>query len=217
MNGLFEYRNLAWVERSSRGLQTGRVLMRMEAIQEARLDFCNWEDSRMPAYLIYLAFKSLLGEEWADQLEELHLQRVNQWKVDICTNSMGAAEYRLYTVVRDQAVCSSAMTVSDHQLETFSVFAQDAAPLLTKIIADHPPVFQPRYRNSGCYFLANFYPYPVDKKYLSFPRPIIAQREATGNINVDPGVFSAEVHYPGETSGILETIASLKCLEVIMA
>jgi hypothetical protein len=189
----------------------------MDDIQGSRIDFCNGEEYKLPAYLIHLVFENLLGEEWTDKLEHLHLHRRHQWKADVHINSDGGKDYRLYTLRYGQAVCSSAISINQGTIETFSILSKDAAPLLEKIFADFPPVFQPKYHHDRHYFFTNFYRYPADKKYMQFPQPIADQREATQNIEVNYEVFSAEIHCAGDPSGLKEMITALKCMEVLMA
>lgn len=215
---LYEYRSLPWIENGAGTLQSGRVLIRLDSDEENRLDFYNADDSKLPAYLIYIILKILLGVEWIGKLESMHQNRPNAWKTKVYSGPQGIHEYRLYSIKQDIPICSSLITVTDSQIETFSVYAEDAAPLLKKIIEDFPPVFLPRLLNHRyTYFFPNFYPYPVDRRCLAFPEPIKMQRELTQNIRIPEDIFPENFMLAGQTSGIIETVEALKCMEVLQA
>lgn len=219
MNPPYEYQNLPWVENASNIVQSGRVLVRMECTDESRLDFYNSDCSKLPAYLIYIVLKIVLGEGWTEKLEKLHQNRKNVWKVEVYFSPSGIKEYRLYTIGRNKPVCSSVITISNSQIHTFSILSEDAAPLLKKIIEDYPPVLLPRYRNYRyTYFFPTHFPFDAcNVKFSELPEPIKTNREETKKITVDKDIFLTGTFPAGETSGLIETIEALKCLEVLMA
>lgn len=217
MNPPYEYRNIPWKESAFE--QSGRVLVGMEGIRESRLNVYNYEGSKLPAYHIYSILKVALTEGWVETLEKLHQNRKHKWKAERLVSPEGEKEYRLYTTGQDEPVCSSVIAISNNQLHPFSILTEDAAPLLKKIIEDYPPVFLPRYRD---YRYTHCFPtlYYLDAqtiKFLKLPEPIKEQRERTQRITVGNDIFSSGTFQAGETSGIIETIEALKCLEVLQA
>ncbi len=217
MNPPYEYRNIPWKESAFE--QSGRVLVSMEGIGESRLDVYNYEGSKLPAYHLYAVLKVALTERWVETLEKLHQNRKNNWKAEMFLSSEGEKEYRLYTTGQKEPVCSSAIALSNNQIQTFSILSEDAAPLLKKIIEDYPPVFLPRYRNyrnTPC-FPTLYYLDAQTMKFLMPPEPIKEQRERTQRITVGKDIFLSGTFKAGETSGIIETIKALKCLEVLEA
>ncbi len=217
MNPLYEYRNIPWKENAFE--QSGRVLVSLEGIGESRLDVFNYEGSKLSAYHIYAVLKVAMTEDWVETLEKLHQNRKNNWKAEMLVSPEGKKEYRLYTTRQNDPVCSSVIAISDNQIHNFSILSEDAAPLLKKIIEDYPPVFLPRYRNyrhTHC-FPVLYYLDALNMRFLKLPEPIKEQRERTQRIMVDKDIFSSGTFQAGETSGIIETIEALKCLEVLQA
>ena len=217
MNPPYEYRNIPWKESAFE--QSGRVLVSMEGKRESRLALYNYEGSKLPAYHLYAVLKVALTEGWIETLEKLHQNRKNNWKAEMFVSPEGEKEYRLYTTGLNEPVCSSVITISNNQIDTFSILWEDAAPLLKKIIEDYPPVFLPRnrnYRNPHC-VPTFYYLDALTMKFLKLPGPIKEQRERTQRITVGEDIFSSGSFQAGETSGIIETIEALKCLEVLQA
>lgn len=219
MNPPYEYRNLPWMENASGFVQSGRVLVSMECTEESRLDLYNCDGSKLPAYLIYVVLKIVLAEGWVEKLEKLHQNRKNMWRVEVFFSPKGDKEYRLYTIRQNEPVCSSVITICNSQIDTFSILSEDAAPLLKKILEDYPPVFLPRYRNYRyTYCFPTYIPfYAKNIKFLELPEPIKTKREETQRITVDKDIFLTDTFQAGKTSGIIETIEALKCLEVLLA
>lgn len=213
MSPLLPYRILPWVDNCSRMLSSGRLLVRMESGADW-LDCCNWEGSRLPASLLHGVFKIALGERWAEGLEALHCSRDHRWRAEV---SGGHAErvYRVHTIADTGARCTSIITIEGGQVETFSIRAEDGAPLLTRIFGEHAPVFLPRYRNNRLF--PDFYPYPPDHKYLETPMLIRERREAADLIPVSNDICAIQWQLPGESSGLIETIQALRCMEVLLA
>ncbi|MDT8899755.1 hypothetical protein [Anaeroselena agilis] len=205
-----------WMDRACDYLQVGDATVTLECAQESRLDFYNNKDSKLPAYLLYAVFRATFGGEWVDSFERLHQGRAGMWKVESFFQPNGMKEYRLYTITEHEPVCSSAITVVKNKVNTFSIYAEDAAPLLRRVIEDHPPVFFPRYRNNrSTYCLKN---QSCDKYFFTLtPTTIKSQREATRTIKVDKDKFLYDAFRAGEASGLKETIDALKCLEVLLA
>ncbi|ATW28282.1 hypothetical protein DCMF_01475 [Candidatus Formimonas warabiya] len=199
--------------------QSGQVLVRMEGTGESRLDLYSYQGTKLPAYLIYVVLKTLLAEGWVEKLESLHQSRKNMWKVEVCFSPKGTKEYRLYTIEQHQPVCSSTIAISQGQIETFSIWSEDAAPLLKKVFEDYPPVFLPRYRNyRHFYFFPTHFPlFAKNIKFKEIPEPIKTRREEPQRIKVNHEIFLTDTFPAGVTSGIMETIEALKCLEVLMA
>ncbi|MDP4127544.1 MAG: hypothetical protein Q8912_11445 [Bacillota bacterium] len=218
MNPPYEYRNILWKE-SSAG-ESGRVLVNMEGIRKSRLDVYNYEGSKLSAYHIYAVLKVALTMGWAEALENLHLNRKNKWKAEMFVSPEGEKEYRLYTTTEHHdPVCSSVIAISKSQIHTFSILSEDAPPLLKKIIEDYPPVFLPRCRNdryAHC-FPSFYYLDTLTMKFLMLPEPLQEQRERTQRITVGKDMFLSGIFQAGETSGLIETIEALKCLEVLQA
>jgi hypothetical protein len=133
------YRNLPWVENAN-GIQSGRVLVSLDSRGESRLDLYNYEGSNLPAYLLYIVLKIALGEDWAEKLEKMHQNRKNRWKVEVQTSPCGEKTYEIYTakqseiVTQSELVSSSCITISKGKINTFSIFSEDAAPLLKKLL-----------------------------------------------------------------------------------
>lgn len=218
MNLPYVYRNIPWKESVFK--QSGRVLVSMEGmIKESRLDLLNYEGSKLSAYHIYPVLKVALTEKWVETLEKLHRNRKNQWKAEKFVSPEGEKEYRLYTISQKEPVCSSVITIFNNQIHDFSIMLEDAAPLLKKIIEDYPPVFLQRYRNHPLnhHFPSLYYLDAKNLKFLKLPAPIKEQRERTQRISVYEDVLSSGIFQAGETSGILETIEAIKCLEVLQA
>lgn len=213
MSPLLPYRILPWVDNSSRMLSSGRLLVRMETGTDW-LDCCNWEGSRLPAALLHGVFKIALGETWAEELEALHCSRDHRWLTAV-SGPCDEREYRVYTIANAGVRCSSKITIEGGQVETFSIRAEDGAPLLTRIFGEHTPIFLPRYRNDRLF--PNFYPYPAEHKYLETPVLIRERREAAGLIPAGGDVCANQWQPPGEISGLIETIQALKCMEVLLA
>lgn len=205
-----------WMDRACDYLQVGDATVTLEYAKEARLDFYNNKDAKLPAYLIFAVFKATFGGEWVEEFEKLHQSRENVWKVEKFYHPNGMKEYRLYTMADYEPVCSSAITVTKNKINTFSIYAQDVAPLLRNVIEDHPPVFFPRYRNNRrTYCLKN---HSCDKYIVTMtPTSIMKQREATRKIKAAKETFLDNAFQAGETSGLKETIDALKCLEVLLA
>ncbi|HWP98715.1 MAG TPA: hypothetical protein VN426_17865 [Syntrophomonadaceae bacterium] len=215
----FEYRNLPWRVNNSGVVKSGQVLVRMEWTGQSWLDLHNWDGSNLPAHLISVVLKIVLGAEWAEKLEKLHLGRKSKWKVEVYSNPEEAKEYRLYKLDRNKPACSSAVTICSGLIGTFSIRTEDAAPLLKKFIEDYPPEFMPLLRSKRYNY---FFPthFPGNAKYKSFaevPEPIKMKREETERIKVAKDSFLTGVLQAGESSEIIETIEALKCLEVLMA
>lgn len=214
---LYEYRNLPWIDNASGTLLSGRVLMRLDR-EESRFDFYNADDSKLPAYLIHMAFNILLGDEWLEELEGLHQNHPYEWKIVSLSDPPGSREYRLYRKCENIPFCSSLINVRNHLIETFSVCPEDMAPLLRNIIEDFPPVFLPKLKNDRySYLFPNFYPYPIEKKYVELPQAIVRYREMTHYTEIDATLFGDDFHPAGKSSGIIETVAALKCMEVLLA
>ncbi len=215
---LYEFCNLPWRDTASGALQTGQVSLRMEIGSESRLDFYNCGETNLPAYLVYIVFRVLLGEGWIDKLEKLHRNRREKWTVEITLNTHDAKKYQLFSVGRDRPVCSSAISVSNGQIDTFSIRSEDAAPLLKKVIEEYPPVFFPKFRKYRyTYNFPTHMPGFVSRQtFTELPEPIKKQREETQRIEPEKGFASAGVFQAGETSGIIETIEALKCMEVLL-
>lgn len=217
MNPPYEYRNIPWKENSFK--KSGRVLVNKEGIREARLDVYNYEGSKLPAYLFFALLKVALTEGWVETLEKLHQKRKNKWKAETLVRAEGDKEYRLYRTGQNGPVCSSVISVSNNLIQTFSILAEDAAPLLKKIIEDYPPLLLARcgnYRDTHC-FPSLYYLEALDMNFFKLPEPIKEQRERTPRIAVSNTIFSSGTFQPGETSGLIETIEALKCLEVLQA
>ena len=213
----YEYRNIPWKESAFE--QSGRVLVSMEGMRESRLDVYNFEGSRLPAYHLYAALKVALNERWVETLEKLHQNRKNKWKAERFVNPEGEKEYRLYTTGQNKPVCSSVIALSNNQIQTFSILSEDVTPLLKIIIEDYPPVLLPRYRNNPhthC-FPTLYYLEAQTMKFSKPPKPLKEQRDRTQRITVGKDIFSSGTFQAGETSGIIETIEALKCLEVLQA
>ncbi len=205
-----------WMDRAGDFLQVGDATVALGCAQESRLDFYNSKDAKLPAYLIYAVFKVAFGAGWVEEFEKLHENRGGVWKAESFYHPNGMKEYRVYTTAGQEAVCSSAITIMNNRVNTFSIYAEDVAPLLTNVIEDHPPVFFPRYRNNrSTYCLRN---HSCDKYVIAMtPASILSQREITRNIKADRDVFLANAFRAGEPSGLKETIEALKCLEVLLA
>lgn len=217
MNPPYEYRSIPW--RESAFEQSGRVLVGIEGKREPRLAVYNYEGSRLPAYHICAVLKVAFTEKWVDRLEKLHQNRQNNWKAETFISPHGDKEYRLYTTGQSESVCSSIITISNNQIHTFSILAEDAAPLLKKIIEDYPPVFLSSSRNYGsnqC-FPALYYLEDQNIKFFQPPEPIKEQIKRAQRIMVDKDIFLSGSFPAGETSGISETIEAFKCLEVLQA
>ncbi len=213
MSPLLPYRILPWVDSISGMLSSGRLLVRMKPGADW-LDCCNWEGSRLPAALLYGVFQIALGERWAEELEALHCGRDRRWQAEV-SSGQDKREYRVHTITDAGAGCSSIITIAGGQVETFSIRAEDGAPLLSKIFGEHTPAFVPRYRNNRLF--PNFYPYPADHKYLEMPVIIRERRDALGLIPDSGDICAHQWQLPGGTSGLIETIQALKCMEVLLA
>jgi len=218
VNPPYTYRNLPWMENAN-GRQSGQVLIGLESGPDARLDLYNYMGSNLPAYLLYIVLKIVLGANWVEWMEERHQNRKGRWKVETVLNPEGSKEYRLYTDGQDGPVCSSAITVSESRLHTFSIPVEDATPLFKEIIEDYPPVFLPRYKNYRyTYFFPTYYPfYAKNITVAELPEPIKTQREEVKKLAANPDIFLSGSFEAGETSGIIETIEALKCMEVFLA
>lgn len=217
MNPPYEYRNIPWKESTFE--HSGRVLVGMEGIRESRLDIYNYEGSKLPVYHLYAVLKVALTEGWVETLETLHQNRKNKWKAEMFVSPEGEKEYRLYTTGQNEPLCSSVIAISNNQIHPFSILSEDVAPLLKKIIEDYPPVFLPRYRSyrhTHC-FPTLYYLDAQTMKFSKLPKPLKEQRERTQRITVGNDVFASGTFQAGETSGIIETIEALKCLEVLQA
>lgn len=219
MNSTYEYRNLPWRDSASIQVKSGQVLMRIEWDRESRLDLYSWEGSKLPAYLILVVFKIVLGQGWIEKLEELHRLRQDMWKVEIYCHPDEVKEYRLYKLDHNNPVCSSAITICQGLINTFSIRTEDTAPLLKRIIEDFPPVLMPLLRNKRyTYFFPTHFPgFARNRCFKEVPAPIMAAREETVMVKVNENNFLSDVFQPGDTSGIIETIEALKCLEVLLA
>lgn len=217
MNPPYEYRDIPWKESTFQ--QSGRVLVSMKGIRASRLDLYNYEGSKLPAYHTYTVLNLALTEGWVETLEKLHQNRKTMWKAETFVSPEGEKEYRLYTIGQKEPVCSSVIAMSNNQLHSFSILSEDVAPLLKRIIEDYPPVFLPRYRNYRyTHCLPTLYYLDALKiQFLKLPEPIKEQRERTQRITVGNDIFSSGTFQAGETSGILDTIEALKCLEVLQA
>ncbi len=214
---LYEFRNLPWIENATGILLSGRVLVRLDR-EENRLDFYNADDSKLPAYLIHMVFNILLGDEWPAELESLHQNHPDEWKTEACKGPMESMEYRLYRKQKNIIFCSSLIKVRNGLIETFSVCAGDMAPLLKNIIEDIPPVFLPKLKNNRySHLFPNFYPYPIEKKYVELPQAIVRYRETTHYTKIDENLLADSFHPAGQPSGIMESVEALKCLEVLLA
>jgi hypothetical protein len=160
--------------------------------------------------------KIALGDGWLEKIETLHQNRKGVWKVDVEVDPTAAKVYRLFSKENDEPFCSSAITVSKNQVHTFSIFGEDAAPLLKEIIKDYPPIFLPRYRNYRyTYCFPTHYAQTIQFKEL--PEVIKLQDSETQRIKVDKETFRNGTLQAGNTSGIIETIEAMKCLEVLLA
>ncbi|WP_088189650.1 hypothetical protein [Desulfosporosinus sp. FKA] len=215
MNPIHEYCNIPWKE-SFMGL-SGRVLVRLEMIKESRLDIYNYEGSKLWARHLFAVFNIALPQGWIEDLERLHQNRKTRWKTEILVSPSGEREYRLYTMGKNEPVCSSAICVSDKQIHTFSICLKDTAPLLKIIFEDYPPVFLPRYRRSSPNTPAFYYVHDQTMKFHKYPEAILNQRERTRRIDVAHDIFDFGTFEAGEKSGIMETIDAIKCLEVLQA
>lgn len=213
------YKCLPWAENASKVYQSGRLIVGLETDSESRLDFYNSEGSNLPAYLIYVAFKIILGKGWVEEFEGLHLNRQNKWKADVYLDRQGFEEYRLYTLEQNKSICSSQIIISSGKIHSFSIRVEDVTPLLRKIIENYPPVFLPRLRNYRyTYFFPDYHPfYTLGKTATSLRDTMKVQREETQSIRVDKTLVQTGIHSPGVTSGIIEAIEALKCMEVFMA
>lgn len=220
MNPPNEYHNILWKDNALG--QSGRVLVNMERRRDSRLDVYNYEGSELPAFHIYAVLQVALPEGWVETLEKLHQNRRTKWQAKMFMNPDGEREYRLYTLRenmgQNEPVCSSVIAISHKQIHTFSILLEDAAPLLKKIIKDYPPVFLPRYRDNRhtpC-FPTFYYLLAQNIKFRNLPGIIKEQREQKYRIT-DRNIFLFEPLQAGETSGIIETIEALKCMEVLQA
>lgn len=213
------YKNLPWAENASKIYKYGRVIVGMGAGHEPRLDFYNSTSSNLPAYLIYVVLKITLGKDWVEQLEKIHRQRPGLWKTEVCLNQEGGEEYRLYTIKQDKPLCSSRISIANSRIHSFSIWAEDAAPLLKKVIENYPPVFLPKLKNYRyTYFFPGYLPfYGLDKASTNLEETMSRQREETRKITADKNSLQAGACRAGDSSGLLETIEALKCLEVFMA
>lgn len=219
MNPEYKYQQIPWIDNASERIQFGRILVGMEDSETPRLDLYNYNYTRLPAYLIYTVLKIILDEGWIDKLERLHTNRNNNWKVEVISSSEKTKEYRLFVVEASEAFCSSVVTITYGQIENYSILAEDAAPLLKKIVEDYPPVFLPRYRNYRYTYCFPNYSMWSGKMMLSgLPQVIVAQREkqrqmiSTKHTRVITDALEA-----GKKSEISETIEAMKCLEVLRA
>lgn len=207
---------ICWMDRASGYLHSGSTVVTLECTREGRLELYNYDNSKLPAYLIYAALKTTFGCEWAAKFEKLHQSRKNIWKVGGLYHPNGMKEYRLYTMIKNEPVCSSAITIAKNKVDTFSIKLEDVAPLLREVIKDHPPIFFLRYRNNrNTYCFRND---SCDKYFFAtVPEAIKRQREETRKINVDKSIFLDDTFEAGEASGLIDTIEALKCLEVLLA
>ncbi len=219
MNLLLEYRNLPWKTNNSGVIKSGQVMVRMEWARKSWLDLYNWDGSDLPAYLVFVVLKIVLGAGWVEKLDKLHQSRKSKWKVEGYSNPAGAKEYRLYKLDLHKPVCSSAITVCNGFIGTFSIRTEDAAPLLKKIIEDYPPEFMPLLRSKRYnYFFPTHFSCNIKfKSFAEVPEPLRIKREETERTEVDKNDFFNGVLQAGESSGIIETIEALKSLEVLMA
>lgn len=213
VNSPFHYSMIPWVDNFSENAACGRVIMGKECNCGSRLDFHNCAGSKLPAYLIYHIIEKAFHAGWSNKLEQLHCSRKDWWKLHVYLNPEGAKEYRLYTIKQNKAACSSAITITGGQIDTFSIWLQDAAPLLEKIIKDYPPVLLRIYKPSYCFPYWNWH--VVNQSFLEIPEPILRQREETEKITAGVDIQRASFSRAGETSGLIETIEALKCLEVL--
>lgn len=214
-----QYKSLPWAENASQMYKYGRVVVGMGAGQEPRLDFYNSTSSNLPAYLIYVVLKITLGEGWVEELEKIHRQRSGLWKTEVCLNREGWEDYRLYTLQQDKPVCSSRLSIANRRIHSFSIGAEDAAPLLKKVIENYPPAFLPKLKNYRyTYFFPGYLPfYGLDKASTRLEEEMNRQREETRRITAAENTLQEDVCRAGDSSGFLETIEALKCLEVFMA
>lgn len=227
MNYPFEYHTLLWKENLA-GL-SGRVLVNIDRTGEPRLDVYNYEGSGISAYHLYTVLNLTLAEGWLEDLERWHRDRRNKWKteteavVSSANVSDDEKEYRLYTFRQSGAACSSLIAVSDQRIRTFSVLAEDAAPLLKEIIKDYAPAFLPSGRSS--YRESQRIPafYYLKASRLRFPELPILLKEQRERVkimtvfNYSDSEALRTASAAGQTSGLLETIEALKCLEVLQA
>ena len=226
MNYPFEYHTLLWKENLA-GL-SGRVLVNIDRTGEPRLDIYNYEGSEISAYHLYTVLNLTLAEGWLENLERWHRNRRNKWKTEVVVSSDNVSddekEYRLYTFGQSEAACSSLIAVSDQRIRTFSVLAEDAAPLLKKIIEDFSPAFLPGGRSS--YRESRRIPafYYLKAPRLWFPELPILLKEQRERVKTRTAFNSSDsagalrkALAAGQTSGLLETIEALKCLEVLQA
>ncbi|ACL19951.1 hypothetical protein Dhaf_1911 [Desulfitobacterium hafniense DCB-2] len=213
------YKSLPWAENASKIYKYGQVVVGMGSGHEPRLDFYNSTSSNLPAYLIYVVFKITLGEGWVEELEKIHRQRPGLWKTEVCLNQEGWEEYRLYTLKQDKPICSSRISIANSRIHSFSIGAEDVAPLLKKVIENYPPVFLPKLKNYRyTYFFPGYLPfYSLNKASTRLGEEMSRQREETRKITADENTLQTGACWAGDSSGLLETIEALKCLEVFMA
>jgi len=207
-------------------MKGGRVYVCLESGENSRLTLYNGEGSRLPAYLISIVLKILLGSEWVKRLEDFHLARHGRWQVEVMTEAKDTLEdikeYRLHSCGDgdNEPCCSSKIIVINGNLANFSIQAQDATPLLKEIIEDYPPVFLPRYKNYRyTYFFPtnNFFFYPNVLNLAKLPELKQKLQQEAASSMPDADSFWQNSRAAGEPSGIEESIATLKCLEVFQA
>ena len=231
MSTSYEFRNLPWVDSSTESMKCGRVYVSLETDEDSSLTLYNGEGSNLPAYLLSIVLKIVLGSDWIKMLESYHLARTGRWLVEVVKDLKNTAsdvrtedvrEYRLYTCENSdrEPCCSSKITVLDGSISSFSIPAKDATPLLKEIIEDFPPVFLPRYKNYRyTYFFPtnNFFLYPNTLNLSKLPELKQKLRRETANIKPEVNSFWRNAAKAGEPSGIEESIEILKCLEVFQA
>lgn len=215
MNPPYVYRNIPWKEHPFG--ESGRVLVSIDVRRGTRLDVYNYEGSKLPAHHIFTVLKMALTKGWVETLENLHRNRITMWKAEMVVSSDGVREYRLYTTERNEVVCSSRIAVSNNEINTFSILAEDAAPLLKRIIEDYPPIFLKSCRNNrnNGHYPSLYYLDAQNTRLLTLPEPIREQMEWTRRITVPDNRVSTGTFQAGITSGLIETIEALKCLEVL--
>lgn len=219
MNPPLNYKSLPWAENASKVYRTGRLIVGMESGSESRLELYNSEGSNLPAYLIYIVLKVVLGEGWVEEFEVLHRNRQNRWKVEVNLEHQGIEEYRLYTMQQDKHICSSRIVISNGKIHSFSILTEDVAPLLKKVIESYPPVFLLKLKNyRHTYFFPAYHPFfALGRTAIRLRETMEVEREKTQSLSVDETMLQTGANSPGDISGIIEAIEALKCMEVFMA
>ncbi|UWG95822.1 hypothetical protein LPY66_12965 [Dehalobacter sp. DCM] len=217
MNPLYNYQQLPWVDHATQYMQFGRILVGMEDSDKPKLDLYNYNYTMLPAYLIYSVLKIVLNDGWVEKLESLHAHRQNRWRVEVISHKISSEEYRLISDDGLNTYCSSFIAITQGNVMNFSIFAEDAAPILTKIIEKYPPVFLPKYRNFRYTYCFPQHPmWPGKIQLAGLPQQIIDQREKHQALTTKNCSLGSDAYEAGKSSGLVETIEAMKCLEVLL-